>query len=75
MITRSPRDELLLIRCFSDTLTKVEFANSITLQGRYAEAEPLYERSQAIREQTMGHGHPAVAVVLNNRANLKKAQV
>lgn len=44
-------------------------------QGKYVEAESLYERSQAIREQTMGVDHPDVAIVLNNRADLLEKQV
>ncbi|MEE8099720.1 MAG: tetratricopeptide repeat protein, partial [Hyphomicrobium sp.] len=37
-------------------------------QGRYAEAEPLYERSLASREKAMGQVHPDVAQCLNNLA-------
>ena len=44
-------------------------------QGKYAEAEPLYERSQAILEKALGPEHPAVAVELNNRAGLLESQV
>ncbi|CAN0571146.1 unnamed protein product, partial [Ectocarpus sp. 12 AP-2014] len=43
-------------------------------QGKHAEAEPLYERSQAIREEALGPKHPDVAEVLNNRATLLKSQ-
>ena len=32
-------------------------------QGRYAEAEPLYKRSLAIREKALGPDHPDVATV------------
>ncbi len=39
-------------------------------QGRYAEAEPLYKRSQAIWEKTLGPDHPDVAASLNNLALL-----
>ena len=45
------------------------------IQGNYAEAEPLYERSQAIREKVLGPEHPDVAQSLNNRAELLKSQV
>ncbi|CAN0448690.1 unnamed protein product, partial [Laminaria digitata] len=38
------------------------------MQGKYAEAKPLYERSQAIREKVLGPEHPEVAQSLNNRA-------
>jgi tetratricopeptide (TPR) repeat protein len=43
-------------------------------QGRYAEAEPLYERSLAIREQQLGANHPDVATSLNNLAALYDSQ-
>ncbi len=39
-------------------------------QGRYAEAEPLYRRSLAIREKALGPDHPDTAVSLNNLALL-----
>ena len=44
------------------------------LQGKYAEAEPLYQRSLAIREKALGPEHPDVAQSLNNLALLYKAQ-
>ena len=50
-------------------------APSTAFQGKYNEAEPLYERSQAIREKVLGPEHPDVAQSLNNRALLLKAQV
>lgn len=56
-------------------LTTLFSCYSLMLQGKYAEAEPLYLRSQAIREQALGTEHPEVAVVLNNRALLKESQV
>ena len=37
-------------------------------QGRYAEAEPLYKRSLAIREKALGPDHPDVGTALNNLA-------
>lgn len=45
------------------------------MQGKHAEAEALYRRSQAIREEVLGPRHPDVAEVLNNRATLLKSQV
>jgi len=39
-------------------------------QGRYAEAEPLYQRSLTIREQVLGPDHPDVGLSLNNLALL-----
>jgi len=41
-------------------------------QGRYAEAEPLYERSLLIAENALGPEHPYVAVVCENMAKLCK---
>jgi len=38
--------------------------------GRYSEAEPLYRRSLAIREQQLGADHPYTASSLNNLAGL-----
>jgi tetratricopeptide (TPR) repeat protein len=35
-------------------------------QGRYAEAEPLYRRALALREQALGPTHPDVATSLNS---------
>ena len=37
-------------------------------QGKYAEAEPLYERAQAIDEKTLGPGNPDLATDLINMA-------
>ena len=39
-------------------------------QGRYAEAEQLYQRALAIQEETLGREHPDVARSLNNLADL-----
>jgi tetratricopeptide (TPR) repeat protein len=39
-------------------------------QGRYADADPLYQRSLAIREKALGPDHLAVAESLNNLAVL-----
>ena len=39
-------------------------------QGRYGEAEPLYQRSLTILEQQLGTHHPDVASSLNNLAGL-----
>jgi tetratricopeptide (TPR) repeat protein len=42
-------------------------------QGQYAQAEPLYKRSLAIREKALGPDHPDVAVSLENLAALYRA--
>jgi CHAT domain-containing protein/Tfp pilus assembly protein PilF len=39
-------------------------------QGRYAEAESLYERSLAIRERAFGPSHPETAAVLDDLAGV-----
>jgi len=41
--------------------------------GRYAAAEPLFQRSLAIREQQLGADHPDTAISLNNLAGLYQA--
>jgi tetratricopeptide (TPR) repeat protein len=43
-----------------------------TVQGRYAEAEPLYKRALAIMEKARGPYHRNVATVLENMAKLYK---
>lgn len=45
------------------------------LQGKYAEAQPLFERSQAIREKILGPEHPDVAESLFTRVRLLGIQV
>ncbi len=44
------------------------------MQGRYAEAEPLYVCSLSIREQQLGTNHPDVATSLNDLADLYELQ-
>jgi tetratricopeptide (TPR) repeat protein len=39
-------------------------------QGKYVEAEPLYERSLAILEKALGPNHPLLAQILENCAAL-----
>ena len=46
-----------------------------TMQGKYADAEPLYERCRAIRERFLDPWHPALATTLNDLAELYKTQV
>jgi len=43
-------------------------------QGNYSQAQPLYQRSLAIREKALGKEHPNVAQSLNNLAELYQAQ-
>ncbi|CAM9587498.1 unnamed protein product, partial [Ectocarpus fasciculatus] len=40
------------------------------IQGKYASALPLYERSQGIQEKVLGPENPDVATSLNNQAGL-----
>jgi hypothetical protein len=44
-------------------------------QGRYTEAEPLLDRSLAIREGSLGPEHPDVAASLRNLPWLYTMQV
>ena len=43
-------------------------------QGRYVEAEPLYQRSLMIREAALGAAHPDIATTLNSLGLLYDAQ-
>ena len=43
-------------------------------QAKYAEAEPLYQRSLAIYEKALGPDHPDAATILNNLAELYHSQ-
>ena len=45
-------------------------ANLYSKQGKYTEAEPLYNRSLAIYEKALGPEHPNVAATLGNYAKL-----
>ena len=49
-------------------------AESYRMQGRLAEAEPLFRRSLGIREKALGPDHPSVGLALNNLAALYEAQ-
>ena len=44
-------------------------------QGSYAEAEPLYQRSLAIREKALGPEHPDLVMSLNHLAMVCCGQV
>ena len=44
-------------------------------QGKYGEAEPLYQRSLAIDTKVYGHDHQKVAEDLKNLAKLLESQV
>src|SRR5262245_138444 len=65
-------------RAFGQSLEEAARLNQEAIQlfdqGRYADAEPLYKRSLAIQEKTLGPNHPNVASLLNNLAELYEAQ-
>ena len=44
------------------------------IQGKYAEAEPLYQRTLAIWEKALGPEHPRVATSVNNLARLYESE-
>ena len=44
-------------------------------QAKYDDAEPLFKRALAIREETLDSRHPGVATSLNNLAVLLQSQV
>ena len=60
----------------SDDLAELLHAGGAHLydRARFAEAEPLYERSLAIKEKSLGGDHPEVAAALNNLAILYRKQ-
>lgn len=61
--------------CSTLALTILRSCVFLLFQGKSAESERLYERSQAICEKTLGPDHPGVATVLNGRALLLKKKV
>ena len=50
-------------------------ASCVPLQGKFAEAERLYERCQGIEDKVLGPEHPDLATTLDDRANLLQSQV
>ena len=51
-----------------------DLAHLYQTQGRYAESDPLYERSLSILEKVLGPEHPAVGKSINNLAVLHHEQ-
>lgn len=47
----------------------------LKLQGKFDEAERLYERCQANEEKALGPEHPHLATTLDRRARLLRHQV
>jgi tetratricopeptide (TPR) repeat protein len=64
---RFPDQDLRLARSLNN------LAGAYAAQGKYAEAEPLYQRSLAILEKVRGPDHPDVATALSNYAALLQA--
>ena len=64
---RFPHQDLRLARSLNN------LAGAYAAQGKYAEAEPLYQRSLAILEKVRGPDDPDVATVLSNYAALLQA--
>ena len=58
--------------CLATSLNNL--AEFYRAQGRYTEAEPLYQRARAITEKPFGPEHPNVTPTLNNLAELYRAQ-
>jgi CHAT domain-containing protein len=52
----------------------LRLGRALRLQGRFTEAEPLYQRSLAISEKKLGPDHPGTAVRLYDLARLYQAQ-
>ena len=59
---------------FRQTLTLNNLAAVYQSLGRHAEAEPLYRRSLAIREEALGPDHADVGTAVNNLAALLNSQ-
>ena len=49
-------------------------ATNYEKQDRHADSEPLFKRSLAIYQKTLGPEHPAVATLLNNLGQVAKVQ-
>lgn len=61
--------------CFVVVMDHSHSDTLLAKQSKYAEAELLYKRSLAIRENVLGSEHPDVATVLNNQGELSMVQV
>ncbi|CAN0202560.1 unnamed protein product, partial [Pylaiella littoralis] len=74
----SYRTSLRESELFKATIHTAKFYSSVVhlleIQGKYAEAEALYERCQAINEKVLGREHPSFATMLHNRAVLLASQ-
>ncbi|CAB1104777.1 unnamed protein product [Ectocarpus sp. CCAP 1310/34] len=60
--------ELESCKATTDVASSYSFVGFLfNIQGEYTQAEPLYEKSQAIQEKFLGQEHSDVATSLNNR--------
>lgn len=50
-------------------------SSTTACQGKYAEAEPLYERVTEIWKHALGPDHPSVAIALHDLAEVLRMQV
>jgi CHAT domain-containing protein/Flp pilus assembly protein TadD len=66
--------QLTLVLCKEFAIQLNEQAFAYYKQGKYTEAEPLYQRSFAIAEEVYGKEHSTVAAILNNMAELYRTQ-
>lgn len=68
----TPFDAILVKMTLAETINNL--AELYQAQGKYAEAEPLYQQSLSIWKQSLGKNHSRVALSINNLAALYQAQ-
>jgi tetratricopeptide (TPR) repeat protein len=59
--------------CAKVTTSLVNLANTYRQQGKYVEAEPLYQRAIQAKEKSVGPLHKELIPVLENYAKMLKA--
>jgi tetratricopeptide (TPR) repeat protein len=69
-IEAAEQDELLETEGLDATTQSINLARKYATQGKYAEAESLYQRALVVSQKTLGPDHPTIAIILNNLANL-----
>lgn len=62
-------------RSFVNRLTSISTNPLTAAQGKYADAEPLYQRLLAIAEKALGPEHPDFATHVSDLAEVLKSQV
>lgn len=60
---------------YGNLFVTANYVRSLAMQGKYAQAGPLYERSLAIWDKSLAPQHPAMAATLHNWAEMLKSQV